>query len=92
MKISYTHPITQKRTSITLGSSMLRLYAAAHSYDVESDDFMFDPIYRAELQKFITELTATYAPESTTFPTFISYVENAIALEAISLITQLKNA
>ena len=90
MKISFEHPTTSKRTSITINDSMIRLHAIAHNYDVDSDDFMFDTRYRAELQECISRLAQTYADGNSNFSTFISYVENTITIDAISFINQLK--
>lgn len=90
MKISFDHPVTSKRTSITINDSMIRLHAVAHDYDVSSDDFMYDTRYRAELQDCITRLAKTYAVGNSNFSTFISYVENTITIDAISFINELK--
>jgi hypothetical protein len=89
MKISYTSPTTEKRTSITLSNAIIRLWAISRTYDTESDDFMSEQPFRAALQQYIIEQASNYQPDQTTFETLVSYVENAIVVDAESLIRSL---
>lgn len=89
MKISYTNPVTENRTSITLSNALIRLWAISHSYDTENDDFMLEQTFRTALQQYIIELASNYQSGRTTFETLVSYVENAIVVDAESLIRSL---
>lgn len=89
MKISYTNPATEKRTSITLSNALVRLWAITHNHDTDSDDFMSDDKFRTELQRYIVEIASNYNPENTTFKTLVSYVENGIVVDAEMLIKSL---
>lgn len=89
MKISYTNPLTEKRTSITISDALIRLWAIAHSYETDSDDFMVEPSFKYELQQYIIKHASNYQPAQTTFETLVSYVENSIVVDAEELIKSL---
>ncbi len=81
MKISYTHPTTQNRTSITLSDQIIRLWAIVNHIDISSDDFM-DNTNTVELLKiWLSEHHQSFLMGSANFPTFVSYFENIILVE-----------
>lgn len=85
MKISYTHPATNKRTSITLNDRILRLWAICNHINVINerheviDDFL-DNDSMALLKIWLTENHEEYLKGLTNFPTFVSYFENIVLL------------
>ncbi|ELJ8766792.1 hypothetical protein RUL18_004604 [Vibrio parahaemolyticus] len=96
MKISYTHPITQKRTSITLNNRIIRLWAIVNHIHipkdedvsaVESDDndltdgFMQEPDTVALLKIWLSEHHQEFLKGHSKHPTFISYFESIVLLE-----------
>lgn len=95
MKISYTHPITQKRTSITLNNRIIRLWAIVNHIHISeevvavendcgadlTDDFMHDPDTMALLKIWLSEHHQAFLDGNSNHPTFVSYFENIILLE-----------
>lgn len=84
MKISYQHPETENRTSITLDDNILRLWAIVNDIEgvIDSgmviDDFMSDEVAVKLLKSELYNLHQQFVTDTNTFPTFTSYVENFI--------------
>lgn len=86
MKINYTHPKTQKRTSITLSNQIIRLWAIVNHIDILehemfSDDFMYDDKNMNLLKIWLHDNHEEFLKGTTNHPTFVSYFENIILLE-----------
>ncbi|OQK43448.1 hypothetical protein XM75_u0128 [Vibrio vulnificus] len=94
MKISYTHPETNKRTSITLNDRILRLWAICNHIDVLDDnhqvvdDFLYDSDVMSLLKIWLSEHHAEYLKGLTNFPTFVSYFENIVLLHVEHRLTR----
>lgn len=81
MKISYLHPQTQKRTSITINDRILRLWAITEDIDVTTDDFLYSDNVIAYLKGYISDTHNDYLEGSNNFPTFVSYFENTVFID-----------
>lgn len=93
MKISYTHPKTGSRTSITLNDRIIRLWAIVNHIEVvvdevPVDDFLYDEDSMKLLRIWLTEHHEEYLKGSNNFPTFVSYFENIILLEVEHRLTR----
>ena len=88
MKLTFNNPVNNNRTSITLNNNMLRLWATINHYETESDDFMFDVKFKSNINELICCLANSYAKSISNFPTFVSYVENYMIVEAESTIKE----
>jgi spore cortex formation protein SpoVR/YcgB (stage V sporulation) len=93
MKISYTHPETGNRTSITLNDRILRLWAIVNHIEVvveeqPTDDFLYDENSMKLLKIWLNEHHAEFLNGSNNFPTFVSYFENIILLEVEHRLTR----
>ncbi len=90
MKLTFNNPVKNNRTSITLNNNMIRLWATINHYDTDSDDFMFAAQFKSDINELICDLANSYAKSRSNFPTFVSYVENHMIIEAESTIKKLK--
>jgi hypothetical protein len=93
MKISYTHPETHKRTSITLNDRILRLWAICNHIDVIDehhqvvDDFL-DKKAMSLLKLWLHDNHEEYLKNTSNFPTFVSYFENIVLLDVEHRLTR----
>lgn len=69
---------------------MIRLWATINHYDTDSDDFMLEAQFKSDINELICDLANSYAKTISNFPTFVSYVENYMIIEAESTIKKLK--
>ncbi|MEF1216499.1 hypothetical protein REH76_01560 [Photobacterium damselae] len=92
MKISYTHPKTENRTSLTLDNHLIRLWGISRGYDTSTDDFMYDKNIKAELNDYVLGLARSYDDKMSTFPTLVAFIENDIVGNAENVIRQLRTA
>ncbi|WP_044583686.1 hypothetical protein [Aliivibrio salmonicida] len=90
MKLTFNNPVKNNRTSITLSNNMIRLWATINHYDTDSDDFMLEAQFKSDINELICDLANSYAKTISNFPTFVSYVENYMIIEAESTIKKLK--
>nr|WP_014343584.1 hypothetical protein [Aliivibrio fischeri]AEY78087.1 hypothetical protein [Aliivibrio fischeri] len=90
MKLTFNNPIKNNRTSITINDNMIRLWGTINNYETESDDFMYDAQFKTNINQLICDLAISYAKSISNFPTFVSYVENYMIVEAESTIKKLK--
>ena len=90
MKISYTHPRTGNRTSISLSDGFIRLWGITIGHDTSTDDFMSDSSVKQEIHDYIIGLAGDYREDMTTFTTLVAYVENNIIVNAEDVIRQLR--
>ena len=90
MKISYTHPETENRTSLTLANHQIRLWAISRGHDTSTDDFMYDQNIKTDLNDYIIGLARSYSDGVSSFPTLVAYIENDIVGNAENVIRQLR--
>ena len=93
MKISYTHPETGNRTSITLNDRIIRLWAIVNHIEVvvdeePTDDFLYDESSMKLLKIWLNEHHEEFLKGSNNYPTFVSYFENIILLEVEHRLTR----
>lgn len=88
MKISYPHPETNKRTSVTINDRILRLWAITHDIDITTDDFLYNDNVIAMLKGCIFEAHDAYLKGVNNFPTFVSYFENTIFIDTELLLLE----
>lgn len=93
MKISYTHPETENRTSITLNTRIIRLWAIVNHIEVvvdevPTDDFLYDESVITLLKIWLNEHHEEFLKGASNFPTFVSYFENIILLEVEHRLTR----
>jgi hypothetical protein len=93
MKISYKHPETGKRTSITLSNRILRLWAIVNHIDVvedeiPTDDFLYDENSMKLLKIWLHDHHEEFIKGTNNFPTFTGYFENIILLEVEHRLTR----
>ncbi len=86
MKISYNHPQTQKRTSITLSDRLLRLWALTNSIDVidaeiETDDWLYNEKNIKLLKESLVSHHQEFLKGYSNYPTFTSYFENIVLID-----------
>ncbi len=90
MKISYSNPETDKRTSITINDRILRLWAITHNIDVTTDDFLYEENHIAFLKDCIRNCHKSYLSGSNNFSTFVSYFENTVFIDVELLLLNKK--
>ncbi|MEZ8067170.1 hypothetical protein [Vibrio sp. FF145] len=98
MKISFYHPTTKKRTSVTINDSLVWLCATTNGWlelpmlsTTSSPDLSYldDGKVRSGMFSFISVCALEYVNGDFGFKTFVSYVEHRIALEVDYMIKHL---